>query len=206
MGGYIAGFKTHCGSLLDWWLRERLLTCAWFIWLCYPKERAWVYSCSQQDNPGELSSVGGLTNACPKPLASIKFTEFSNKLKRVPATARIRALSFQWPCSFRSFPSPSAAVSCCHGMLPSSCIALPPPVPWGSEKVWEGLLNFREANWIKRQSLKMTETTACRNAPPVYPSDSTAMLGGSCVRTSCNRLWLFFQALVSGMTWLCENT
>lgn len=90
-----------------------------------------------------------------------KFIEFSIKLRRIPATARIQALSFQWPCSFHSFSSPSAAVLCCHGVLSPSFTALPPPVPWGSDKIWEGLLNVQEANWIKKWIFKRKD-----NPPP----------------------------------------
>lgn len=90
-----------------------------------------------------------------------KFIEFSIKLQRIPATARIQALSFQWPCSFHSFSSPSAAVLCCHGVLSSSFTALLSLVPWGSDKIREGLLNVQEVNWIKKWILKMKD-----NPPP----------------------------------------
>lgn len=86
-----------------------------------------------------------------------KFIDYSIKLQRIPATARIQALSFQWPCSFHSFSSPSAAVLCCHGVLSSSFTALPPLIPWGRDKILEGLLNVQEANWIKMWILKIKD-------------------------------------------------
>lgn len=34
---------------------------------------------------------------------------------------------------------------------------------------------------------------------PIYSSDTTVMLRGFCIHTLCNRLWLFFKALVPGI-------
>lgn len=144
MGVWIAGFKTRCGSLPDWWLRVWLLTCAW-LWLCYPRS-------SQQNNSGDLSGVGGRNQYLLKTLG--KYQEFSIKLKRAPVTLRIWALSFQWPCFFCSFPFPSAAISCCRGVLSSSCIALPPAVPL---RLWEtlgGAAKFSRSQLDQNANLK----------------------------------------------------